>query len=59
MERGLGGGGEVSVGPANGPRSASVTPLHWKPALSLKNMNVFFFFPCTVQLRRKKAQEQR
>lgn len=42
MERGLGGGREVSVGPASGPRSASVTPLQWKPALSLKNMNVFF-----------------
>lgn len=55
MERGLGGGREVSVGPANGPRSASVTPLHWKPALSLKNMNVCFFFPLYNTAKKKKG----
>lgn len=26
------------------PQSASVTLLHWKPALSLKNVNTFIFF---------------
>lgn len=31
------------VDTAGVPQSASVTLLHWKPALSLKNINAFFF----------------